>query len=195
MKGVTNISKTTYILMLVGITLFLTICSSHHVEASKCRRSGKERGKKHPSGSECDTEGELCCIEGKMYKVYKCSPRVTKRTNAYLTLKSFEEGGDGGSPSKCDNRYHPDDTPVVALSTRWFHSGSRCFNNITIRAKGRSVVVMVVDECDSSVGCDAEHDYQPPCANNIVFASRAVWKALGVSREDWGGLDITWSDA
>ncbi|EXC06839.1 hypothetical protein L484_017305 [Morus notabilis] len=125
----------------------MTNLQSFLLLTSKCRLSGKVRGKKHPSGSECD------------------------------------------------NRYHPDDTPVVALSTGWFHSGSRCFNNITIRAKGRSVVAMVVDECDSSVGCDAEHDYQSPCANNIVVASRAVWKALGVSREDWGGLDITWSDA
>ncbi|KAF4394118.1 hypothetical protein F8388_017931 [Cannabis sativa] len=41
---------------------------------------------------------------------------------------------------------------------------------------------MVVDECDSTAGCDADHDYQPPCPNNIVDASKAVWKALGVSK-------------
>lgn len=54
---------------------------------------------------------------------------------------------------------------------------------------------MVVDECDSTMGCDDEHDYQPPCPNNIVDASRAVWEALGVPEGDWGELDITWSDA
>ena len=54
---------------------------------------------------------------------------------------------------------------------------------------------MVVDECDSTMGCDSDHDYQPPCRNNIVDASRAVWKALGVPHGQWGGLDITWTDA
>lgn len=54
---------------------------------------------------------------------------------------------------------------------------------------------MVVDECDSTMGCDSDHDFQPPCPNNIVDASKAVWKALGVPEKDWGELDITWSDA
>jgi hypothetical protein len=57
------------------------------------------------------------------------------------------------------------------------------------------VVAMVVDECDSTMGCDQDHDYQPPCRNNIVDASKAVWEALGVPQNQWGGLDITWSDA
>ncbi|GKD93401.1 reverse transcriptase domain, reverse transcriptase zinc-binding domain protein, partial [Tanacetum coccineum] len=43
----------------------------------------------------------------------------------------------------------------------------------------------------STLGCDAEQDYQPPCPNNIVDASKAVWKALGVSENNWGDLDIT----
>jgi len=54
---------------------------------------------------------------------------------------------------------------------------------------------MVVDECDSKRGCDAEHDFQPPCPNNVVDASKAVWKALGVPKRDWGESDIHWSDA
>ena len=54
---------------------------------------------------------------------------------------------------------------------------------------------MVVDECDSTMGCDGDHDYQPPCVNNIVNASRAVWKALDVPHDQWGGLDITWTEA
>lgn len=73
--------------------------------------------------------------------------------------------------------------------------GGRCLSNITISANGRSVNAMVVDECDSTMGCDKDHDYQPPCANNIVDASRAAWKALGVPEDNWGKLNITWSDA
>lgn len=45
------------------------------------------------------------------------------------------------------------------------------------------------------MGCDEEHDYLPPCRNNIVDASKTVWEALGVAEDEWGGLDITWSDA
>ncbi|KAJ4824898.1 hypothetical protein Tsubulata_007211 [Turnera subulata] len=36
------------------------------------------------------------------------------------------------------------------------------------------------------MGCDSDHDYQPPCPNNIVDDSKAVWKALGVPESDWG---------
>ena len=32
-------------------------------------------------------------------------------------------------------------------------------------------------------------------ANNVVDASKAVWKALGVPESDWGEMDIYWSDA
>ncbi|RXH93697.1 hypothetical protein DVH24_014273 [Malus domestica] len=104
--------------------------------------------------------------------------------------KFFEKNGDGGGPSECDNQYYNDNTPVVALSTGWYSKGDRCHNHIRINGNGRSVV----DECDSTEGCDADHDYQPPCPNNIVDASKAVWKALGVPEYNWGGLDITWSD-
>lgn len=58
-----------------------------------------------------------------------------------------------------------------------------CLKKITINANGRSVEAMVVDEYDS------------PCRNNIIDASKAVWKALGVPKDNWGDLDITWSDA
>lgn len=66
-------------------------------------------------------------------------------------------------------------------------------STITISANGRSVVAMFVDECDFTMGCDEEHDYQPPCQNNIVEASKVVWKALGVPHDQWGELEITWS--
>nr|KAJ0212799.1 hypothetical protein LSAT_V11C400173270 [Lactuca sativa] len=69
-----------------------------------------------------------------------------------------------------------------------------CHKYITINGNGRSVKAMVVDECDSIMGCDGDHDYQPPCPNNIVDVSKAVWKALGVSEseDNWGEMDITW---
>ncbi|KAJ6872800.1 ripening-related protein 1 [Populus alba x Populus x berolinensis] len=105
-------------------------------------------------------------------------------------MNSFEAGGDGGGPSECDKQYHSDDTPVVALSTGWFDHKSRCHNNITITANGRSVAAMVVDECDSTMGCDEVHDYQPPFDNNIVDASKVVWKALGVPEDNWGWIEL-----
>ncbi|XP_004306797.1 PREDICTED: putative ripening-related protein 1-like [Fragaria vesca subsp. vesca] len=163
-------------------------------EAQQCRPSGRIRGRKPPPG-QCNTEDDSdCCKAGKMYPTYTCSPPMSGNTQAYLTLNSFEAGGDGGGPSECDGQYHDDNTPVVALSTGWYNGGSRCLKNIRINGNGQSVVAMVVDECDSTEGCDADHDYQPPCPNNIVDASKAVWKALGVSEDNWGGLDITWSD-
>ncbi|XP_022862382.1 putative ripening-related protein 1 [Olea europaea var. sylvestris] len=178
---------------LLFVLLFLV---THFSEArlQECKPSGKIIGKKPPPG-QCNHENQSdCCKQGKSYTIYKCSPSVSGSTKAVLTINSFEKGGDGGAPSECDNKYHSDDTPVVALSTGWYNGGSRCLNNITITANGRSVTAMVVDECDSTMGCDDDHDYQPPCDNNIVDASKAVWKALGVSG-NVGELDITWSDA
>jgi|UniRef100_A0A2N9HXC2 hypothetical protein len=164
------------------------------IEAQTCNPSGKIRGIKAPPG-QCNKEKESdCCVQGKLYTTYKCSPRVSGHTKAKLTINSFEKGGDGGGPSECDNKYHSDDTPVVALSTGWFANKHRCSNFITIYGNGRSVKAKVVDECDSTKGCDADHDFQPPCPNNIVDASKAVWKALGVPKSDWGELDIYWSD-
>ncbi|CAK9134429.1 unnamed protein product [Ilex paraguariensis] len=171
MKG--NHSKTHVI---VFVILLFAACLD--VEAHSCRPSGRIRGKK-PDPEKCNPEIESdCCIEGKMYTTYKCSPPVTKHTKAKLTLNSFEKGGDGDSRSVCDNKYHSDDLPIVALSTGWFNNLKRCFHNITITANGRNVVAMVVDERDSTMGCDKDHDYHPPCDNNIVDASRAVWTAL-----------------
>ena len=109
---------------------------------------------------------------------------VSAHTKGILTINSFEEGGDGGGPSECDGRYHDDDTPMVALSTGLFSNKKRCRHHITINGNGRSVKALVVDHCDSTMGCDDEHGYQPPCANNIVDASKAVWKALGVNEKD-----------
>ncbi|KAM0002479.1 putative RlpA-like domain superfamily, kiwellin [Helianthus debilis subsp. tardiflorus] len=148
--------------------LFFIILTATSIQtgAQTCKPSGGIRGRKPPPG------------------------HATKR----MTRIAVSKGGDGGGPSECDNQYHSDETPVVALSTGWYKGGDRCHKYITINGNGRSVKAMVVDECDSTMGCDADHDYQPPCPNNIVDASKAVWKALGVSQDNWGDLDITWSE-
>ncbi|KAL8119107.1 hypothetical protein AgCh_016564 [Apium graveolens] len=179
-------------LILASLLATLLILINTHAEG--CSPSGKLKGKKPPPGECNQADGSECCKQGKLYTTYKCSPPVTKNTKATLTLNSFEKGKDGGGPSECDRQYHDDDTRVVALSTGWYNGGSRCLNKIIISANGRSVDAKVVDECDSTMGCDEEHDYQPPCANNIVDASKAVWKALGLDG-NVGEFDITWTDA
>lgn len=166
-------------------------------EAQTCNPSGKLKGRNPPPGG-CDTGDQSeCCKSGESYPIFKCSPPVTGHTKATLTLNSFEKGKDGGGPSECDGQYHSDKTQVVALSTGWFNKMSRCHKKITIYGNGKSTEAMVVDECDSTEGCDSDHDYQPPCNNNIVDGSPAVWKALGVSSgsSKYGWMDITWTDA
>ncbi|XP_027337386.1 putative ripening-related protein 2 [Abrus precatorius] len=187
-KVSSNSFQTILFLLILVATLWITI------EAATCRPSGRIRGKKPPSGK-CNKENESeCCKQGEFYTTFKCSPPVSRRTKAIPTLNNFEKGGDGGGPSECDNKFHSDKTPVVALSTGWFNNRKKCHHNITIFANGKRVNAMVVDECDSTIGCDAEHDFQPPCPNNVVDASKAVWKALDVP-EDKGEFDIHWSDA
>ncbi|XVF33352.1 hypothetical protein REPUB_Repub17cG0161200 [Reevesia pubescens] len=156
-----------------------------------CKPSGKIRGKKPPP-NKCDS---YCCKVGKLYDTYKCSPEVSDRTKATLTLNGFGAGEDGGGQCECDGKYHKDTELIVALSTGWFNKKKRCSNYINIYGNGKSVKAKVVDECDSKMGCDADHSYQPPCDNNIVDASNAVWDALGVYGDDRGEMEIYWSDA
>ncbi|GMP96259.1 hypothetical protein CsSME_00044980 [Camellia sinensis var. sinensis] len=138
-----------------------------HFEAQKCKPSGKIKGKK-PTKDKCNTDdGAECCKEGKFYTTYKCSPSVSGRTKTTLTINNFEKGRDGGAPSE-----------GVTKASQSMQMGG----------------VWVVDECDSTMGCDSDHAYQPPCNNNIVDASEAVWRALGVPKKDWGGMEIFWSD-
>ncbi|TKY48553.1 Kiwellin protein [Spatholobus suberectus] len=144
--------------------------------------------------SSCQSSGTLNC-KGKSYPQYRCSPPVSSSTQAILTLNDFSEGGDGGGPSECDEKYHANSERAVALSTGWYNNGSRCLKMITITASnGRSVTAKVVDECDSVNGCDKEHAGQPPCRNNIVDGSQAVWDALGLD-SDVGEAPVTWSMA
>ncbi|PIN22857.1 hypothetical protein CDL12_04453 [Handroanthus impetiginosus] len=163
-----------FLLFLLFSLLVMTF--SLKVEAQKCKPSGKSKGKKPPKG-QCNQQNDSdCCKEGKYYDVYKCSPKVSAKTKAVLTINGFGKGdGEHG-------KYHSNDKLIVALSSGWFNKMKRCFKNITIHGNGKSVNAMVVDECDSTMGCDKEHDYQPPCPNYIVDASKAVWKALGVPK-------------
>ncbi|CAN1237087.1 Putative ripening-related protein 2 [Linum grandiflorum] len=123
-----------------------------------------------------------------IYSNITASIEETDQTGAILTLNGFEKGGSGGGASECDEL-------IVALSTGWFERKRRCSQFVKIMWKGKTVRAKVVDECDSARGCDKDHDFQPPCPNNVVDASKAVWKALGVPSEDWGSLKVTWSDA
>lgn len=142
----------------------------------------------------CKPSGSLTC-DGQTKPTYTCSPPVSSSTSAILTLNDFSAGGDGGGPSECDGQFHDNTERIVALSTGWYAGGSRCGQMISITASnGRSVTAKVVDECDSRNACDEEHAFQPPCDNNIVDGSDAVWNALGLTEGD-GRVPITWSMA
>ncbi|XP_020984860.2 kiwellin-like [Arachis duranensis] len=147
------------------------------------------------SGTTCRSSGTLQCGTNS-YPQYTCSPPVSSSTKAILTLNGFSEGGDGGAPSECDDQYHQNSEPVVALSTGWFNKVALCLRYITITSTrtGRSVRAKVVDECDSVHGCDEEHAGQPPCRNNIVDGSQAVWDALGLD-SNVGEENVTWATA
>ncbi|GKE71105.1 putative RlpA-like double-psi beta-barrel domain-containing protein, partial [Tanacetum coccineum] len=68
--------------------------SSFEIKAQTCKLSGGIRGKKPPAG-QCNHENDSDCC-----------------------------GGDGGGLSACDEHYHLDDTPVVALlSFNWMVQG------------------------------------------------------------------------
>ncbi|CAL4942498.1 unnamed protein product [Urochloa decumbens] len=115
------------------------------------------------------------------------SPAVSSHTPAVMTVNGFERGESGGGASACDGHFHSDGEKIVALSSGWLRLDGtrRCNRKIRITSRGgRSVVAKVVDECDSSRGCD----------DNIVDSSEAVWKALGLDT-DVGRVPVTWSDA
>lgn len=159
---------------------------------AECKPSGYLKGTSTPN---CNTKNKSeCCEANKSYPQYYCSPPITSSTQAKMTLNSFAKGGDGGGKPDCGD-YHNDGELVVALSTGWYNHRSRCGKNIRINGNGKSVLAMVVDECDSVNGCDSVHAYQPPCGNNIVDASQAVWDKLGYHGDDVGDAQITWSDA
>ncbi|XP_021849714.2 putative ripening-related protein 1 [Spinacia oleracea] len=169
-----------------SFVVLLIIYSSVQVEGQNCRTTGYFRATAPPAG-QCTSN---CCVQNTVYFTFQCSPSVTPQTPGTLSLRSFKN-----SHSKCDNTYHTDNSPVVALSTGWYSSGARCGKMIAISGNGKTVMAKVVDECDSTKGCDAGEGYHPPCGYNIVAASKGVWKALGVPQSQWGQLSVTWADA
>jgi hypothetical protein len=125
------------------------------------------------------------------------TPNNSNDTPGILTVNGFEQGQDGGAESECDGQFHSNTEMIAALSTGWYDNGSRCGKMININYNGKTVQAKIVDECDSNVGFDAAHAFQPPCGTNIVDVSQAVWDALGISQNDpnFGNMPITWSDA
>jgi hypothetical protein len=162
-------------------------------EGVTCRVSGFLQGK---SGKCNPVHFSDCCVTGHKYPQFRCSPPVSAKTPATLTLNSFAKGGDGGGPSFYDNHYHPDSELVVALSSGWLRLDGtrRCSKMVRVTANGKSVLAKVVDECDSVNGCDQEHNFEQPCPNNVVDGSPAVWKRLGLNK-NIGEFKVTWSDA
>ncbi|THU74481.1 hypothetical protein C4D60_Mb04t33840 [Musa balbisiana] len=166
-------------------------CSRYPLTEPPCTPSGYVRGNSRNCTSQDSSD---CCKEGELYPQYQCSPPVTGDTPAHMTIASFAKGGDGGGPAECDGRYHSDDQMLASLSTGWYDDGSRCNRSIRISGNGRSVLAKVVDECDSVYGCEADQSY-PPCPNNVIVASPAVWTALAIPEAQVGDYDVTWSDA
>ncbi|RKO94083.1 hypothetical protein BDK51DRAFT_20498 [Blyttiomyces helicus] len=180
---------------LLAAAIVLSALASNSASTTTCQPSGILIGLKPPSS--CNTAHDSsCCVQGADYPTYTCSPPATNATQATLTVNGFQAGEDGGSPAECDGLYHSDSELIVALSTGWYAGGARCGKSIAITYNGKTVLAKVVDECDSTAGCDAEHSYQPPCTNNDVDASPGVWAALGVSTNaiDYGDANITWED-
>lgn len=175
-----------FIFIIVLVTNLLSI------EAQIYNPNGKLRGIKPPRGRCNGGYNSESCNKGKLYPFTsaRCEG-LDVRIKATLTLNSFQKGGEGGRPSACDGKYHSDSTPVVALLTERFNNRERCLDYIVIHGNGRSAKAKIVDECDSTVGCDAEHDSRPPCPNNIVDTSKVVWKALRVKQSDRGEMEIT----
>lgn len=165
------------ILFSILITLFIS-----SADAQSCKPNGKLAGKNPLPGRLNDSDR---CKNSKFSVTSKGSPLVVSNTNSIMTINSFEKDGDCVQPSECDGKFHSDDSLIVALSTKWYNHGQRCFKLINIYYNDKSVQATVVDECDSNNGC----------RDDIVDASRAVWEALQVPKSEFGETAVTWSDA
>ncbi|KAJ6748336.1 KIWELLIN-LIKE [Salix purpurea] len=166
-----------YLSLLSSIFLYFTLIPSNAV--SSCDG---------PCQTLDDCDGQLICINGKCGDdpdggAHTCSggsspspPMDSCQSSGTLTLKEAT-----GEPHRSVmESYHAKTELVVALSTGWYAGGSKCGQMIRITAaSGGTVTAKVVDECDSERGCDSEHAYQPPCENNVVDGSDAVWEAFG----------------
>jgi hypothetical protein len=141
-----------------------------------------------------DTGNGKCSLEPVLdiqFDKFLCSPEITSSTNAVMSWNDFAEGGSGGWPSYCDGIYHSNTENVIALSTGWFDNLSNCGREIEITIDGKTARGIVVDECDSRLGCDPEHAFLPPCKNNIIDTSRAIWDELGLDT-NVGLFDVEW---
>jgi hypothetical protein len=140
-----------------------------------CQTSGNLIIKK--GGCLSSPEDQPCCQNGKPYPQFKCSPDK----NFVMTLNSFEKGGSGGAQSSCDNKFHSDSEKVAAVSTGLFNNKHNCGQLIHLSADNKIfTTAVIVDECDSINGCDKVHDNAPPCSNNVIDTSIAVWKSLNL---------------
>ncbi|KAK1289219.1 putative ripening-related protein 1 [Acorus calamus] len=93
-------------------------------------------------------------------------------------------------PAKCDGIKHSESELVVSISTGWFSSGSLCGKKILIKSfSGMSVVAKVVSECNSQGGCRPY--FQPPCGNNMIEATKAVFGALRL--RPTGYVQVKWA--
>ncbi|MBA0622861.1 hypothetical protein Godav_008364, partial [Gossypium davidsonii] len=134
----------------------------------------RRRSSAAPLRGNCQPSCPLRC-EIKTFTTYKCSPPVISSTKAKLTISDFNQGGDGGDRSKCDEQSHDNFKRIVALSIGWYDGGSRCGKMIRIMvSNGKSATAKVVDECDSMHGCDEAHAYQRAFNNKIIDGSNAV---------------------
>ncbi|GJN20933.1 hypothetical protein PR202_gb08372 [Eleusine coracana subsp. coracana] len=112
---------------------------------------------------------------------------IVKQLAALVVVVLAVSSRTAAGPSACDGRFHSNGDKIVALSSGWLRLDGtrRCNRMIRITGPGgRSVLAKVVDECDSSRGCD----------DNIVDSSAVVWKALGLDTKV-GRVRVTWADA
>ncbi|KAI4965083.1 hypothetical protein ZWY2020_022826 [Hordeum vulgare] len=104
----------------MAIVLLMTLSASHTAtclvrhDLVGCQPSGYLPGR---SGNCEMSNSPDCCVDGKQYLQFLCSPPVSATTWAVLTVNGFSKGKDGGLPSECDGAYHDDSEMVVALST------------------------------------------------------------------------------
>uniref|UniRef100_A0A0E0M1S2 Uncharacterized protein n=1 Tax=Oryza punctata TaxID=4537 RepID=A0A0E0M1S2_ORYPU len=138
----------------------------------------------HSNKTRCPKGSLNYCVAGKRYLP------VSNRTPAIPTLKVFDNREDEGRPTSCNICLCRNMELVIALSSGWprLDGGGvdcrrRCNRRIRVAATayGWSIVVRVVNECDSVNGCRDEDGFSPPCRDNVGDGSPALWKKLGLN--------------
>ncbi|XP_071688697.1 putative ripening-related protein 2 [Rutidosis leptorrhynchoides] len=98
-----------------------------------------------------------------------------------LMITDYTKGGDSGGPAECDGKYHSNDKFLVSLPTTWYNDGKNCNKGINISYKGMDVIAVVIDECGG-------------CSDDVLVASKAVWRGLHVPESQWGDeIQVIWS--